>query len=46
MVRHLRRGLTTAVLLLPEMYAVAGEDRKQLAARVREAMIMEYEKYA
>ena len=31
---------------MPAMYAACGEDRKALAARVREAMILEYEKHA
>jgi 1-acyl-sn-glycerol-3-phosphate acyltransferase len=34
------------LFIMPEMYAFAGEDRKALANRVREAMIEEYYKYA
>ncbi|MBR7131611.1 MAG: 1-acyl-sn-glycerol-3-phosphate acyltransferase [Lentisphaeria bacterium] len=32
--------------VLPEIFALAGEDRKSLACRVRDRMIEEYEKYA
>lgn len=32
--------------ILPEMFAYPGEERKELACRVREAMLKEYEKHA
>ena len=41
-----KKKIEIDMYILPEMYAVAGEDRKQLAAKVREAMIVEYEKHA
>ena len=41
-----KKKIEIDMYILPEMYAQAGEDRKALATRVREAMIMEYEKNA
>ena len=41
-----KKRIDIDMYVMPVMYAADGEDRKALAARVREAMIREYEKHA
>ncbi len=41
-----KKKIDIEMYIMPAMYAACGEDRKALAARVREAMILEYEKHA